>query len=103
MVSTTHLLFNPNRNDVRLAQLQVLLAELDRMARDDAQHHQSVPIILTGDFNLQQNSDEFQLIIGKTVAPTKLLPYEIGISDHCQHFNVVVNSERYQTAVSIFH
>lgn len=32
IVSTTHLLYNPRRQDVRLAQTQVLLSELERIA-----------------------------------------------------------------------
>lgn len=32
VISTTHLLYNPMRNDVRLAQTQVLFAELERIA-----------------------------------------------------------------------
>lgn len=32
VVATTHLLYNPRRQDVRLAQTQVLLAEVDRIA-----------------------------------------------------------------------
>lgn len=32
IVSTTHLLYNPKREDVRLAQSQVLLTEVERMA-----------------------------------------------------------------------
>lgn len=116
MVSTTHLLFNPKRHDIRLAQMQVLLAELDRIARDNAQQQHIAPIILTGDFNIQQNSEVFRLIIGESVTPSdlfdkmdfkfgnanrNLLPHEMGISDECQHFDVVVNSNRYQTAVRI--
>lgn len=112
VVSTTHLLFNPKRHDIRLAQVQVLLAELDRIARDDTLSH--VPIILTGDFNVQQTSEVFRLVIGERINPGKLfekmqfkfnindkalLPREMGISDHCQHLDVVVNSNRYVTAV----
>lgn len=114
VVSTTHLLFNPKRHDIRLAQMQVLLAELDRVARDNAKQQQIAPIILTGDFNIQQNSEVFRLIIGESVAPrdvfeklnfkfgkthANLLPYKMGISDECQHFDVVVNGNRYQTAL----
>lgn len=113
VVSTTHLLFNPKRQDIRLAQMQVLLAELDRIACHTEQHR-TVPIILTGDFNIQQNSDVFRLIVGESVVPRKLfekmnfkvgndrknlLPREMGISDECQHLDVVVNSNRYQTTV----
>lgn len=32
IVATTHLLYNPRRQDVRLAQTQVLLSEIERMA-----------------------------------------------------------------------
>lgn len=32
IVATTHLLYNPKREDVRLAQSQVLLTEVERMA-----------------------------------------------------------------------
>ncbi|KAI4463047.1 carbon catabolite repressor protein 4 [Holotrichia oblita] len=32
IVATTHLLYNPRRHDVRLAQMQVLLTEIERMA-----------------------------------------------------------------------
>lgn len=118
VVSTTHLLFNPKRHDVRLAQMQVLLAELDRIARNDGQHHQMAPIILTGDFNVQQNSEVFRLIIGELIEPERLfgkmkfrfgtncknlLPREMGISDECQHLDVIVNRKRYQTAVSKFY
>lgn len=32
IVATTHLLYNPRRDDVRIAQTQLLLTEIDRMA-----------------------------------------------------------------------
>lgn len=32
IVATTHLLYNPRREDVRLAQTQVLLSEIDRIS-----------------------------------------------------------------------
>lgn len=32
VVATTHLLYNPRRQDVRLAQTQVLLSEIERIA-----------------------------------------------------------------------
>lgn len=32
VVATTHLLYNPRRQDVKLAQVQVLLAEIERLA-----------------------------------------------------------------------
>lgn len=112
MVATTHLLYNPKRQDVRLVQIQVLLAELDRMSSiQDSQHNElgqdNCPIILTGDFNLQPYSAPFELIAqgklayanltqrtlkantGNNAAVTgrKLLPIMLGISDNCQHVN----------------
>lgn len=32
VVATTHLLFNPRRNDIRLAQTQLLLTEIEKIA-----------------------------------------------------------------------
>jgi protein angel len=32
VVATTHLLFNPRRHDVKLAQTQIMLAEIERIA-----------------------------------------------------------------------
>lgn len=94
--------------------MQVLLAELDRVARDASKQQHTIPIILTGDFNIQQNSEVFRLIIGESVVPRdvfqrmnfkfgkshgNLIPMAMGISDECQHFDLVVNGNRYQTAV----
>lgn len=116
VVATTHLLFNPKRTDVRLAQIQVLLAELHRIAHN-GQH--SIPIILSGDFNLKPDSEPFRLITGKSVhianlfmqrkivhggnssrSTRQLLPNELGISDNCQHYDVIVHKQRHRTAVS---
>lgn len=114
MVATTHLLYNPKRQDVRLVQIQVLLAELDRMSSIPDKNSPSnelskvnCPIILTGDFNLQPYSAPFELIAeGKLayanltqrtlkvntgnnapITGRKLLPIKLGISDNCQHVN----------------
>ncbi|XP_037100873.1 protein angel homolog 2 isoform X2 [Syngnathus acus] len=48
-VANTHLLYNPRRGDVKLAQLAILLAEIGRSARlsDGAAR----PVLLCGDFN----------------------------------------------------
>lgn len=119
VVATTHLLFNPKRTDVRLAQIQVLLAELHRIAHN-GQH--PIPIILSGDFNLKPDSEPFRLITGKSVhianllmqrkifhggnsprSASQLLPNELGISDNCQHYDVIVHKQRHRTAVSQFH
>lgn len=59
VIATTHLLYNPRRQDVRLAQMQICLAEIDRIAYQGINERQQVqyaPVILTGDFNFQPNT-----------------------------------------------
>jgi protein angel len=65
LVATTHLLYNPRRQDIRLAQVQVLLAELDRHAQvmDENGQKTYLPVILTGDFNLQPTTAPYNLIV----------------------------------------
>lgn len=61
VVATTHLLYNPRRQDIRLVQIQILLAELDRISKiQDIEAN--VPVILTGDFNLQPNTAPYNLL-----------------------------------------
>ena len=61
VVATTHLLYNPKRQDIRLVQIQILLAELDRISKiQDIEAN--VPVILTGDFNLQPNTAPYNLL-----------------------------------------
>lgn len=100
--------------------MQVLLAELDRVARDNVKQEHIAPIILTGDFNIQQNSEVFRLIIGESVRPRdlfermdfkyenlnrNLLPCDMGITDKCQFVsrNGIAINDRYQAAVRIYH
>lgn len=121
VVATTHLLYNPRRQDVRLAQVQVLLAELDRISYDGQHPNGSpkhTPIILSGDFNLQPFTAPYQLITNgylkydkleyKTLeygcngarenGPT-LLPRELGITDNCQHVNIAQKNIKCKTKV----
>lgn len=109
IVSTTHLLYNPRRDDIRLAQVQVLLAELDRFSFNSVTFA-SLPIILTGDFNFQSFSEAYQLITNGSIKLDynynndrihKLLPLHLGITDNCQHLNVAVKNQRDQTLVGI--
>lgn len=106
-VANTHVLYNPRRGDVKLAQMAILLAEVDKVARlSDGSH---CPIILCGDLNsvpdsplynfirdgeLQYNGmpawkvsgqEDFshQLYQRKLQAP--LWPSSLGITDCCQY------------------
>lgn len=110
-VATTHLLYNPKRSDIRTAQTQVLLAELDRMAYH-SKTNEPISIVLTGDFNDQPDSLTYHLIVDGEInthdlelsrdnqnRTTKLLPVQLGITDHCQHHSVVMDNERTKTPV----
>ncbi|XP_064148857.1 protein angel homolog 1 isoform X3 [Loxodonta africana] len=106
-VANTHVLYNPRRGDVKLAQMAILLAEVDKVARlSDGSH---CPIILCGDLNSVPNSplynfvrdgelryhgmpawkvsgqEDFshQLYQRKLQAP--LWPISLGITDSCQY------------------
>lgn len=61
-VANTHLLFNPRRGDVKLAQLAVLLAEIDHAVKPWRSSGSPSPIILCGDFNAVPNMPLYQLI-----------------------------------------
>ena len=108
-VATTHLLFNPRRDDVRLAQTALLLAgkltsslfskmmdlqlvnisELDRFTWTGEQGNPYLPIILTGDFNCTADSNVISLLTRGFCSCPQFLPADLGISNHCQHVNVV--------------
>lgn len=100
-VCTTHLLYNPRRSDVRGAQTQILLAELDRFACHSVTK-EPLPIILTGDFNSPPHSDIYRLIADGEVKKgydIRQLPTILGITDYCQHHAVVAKNERKETSV----
>lgn len=64
IVATTHLLYNPRRDDVRVAQVGKLLTELRTFAADN----KGTPVILTGDFNSQINSPPIDLLTAETAS-----------------------------------
>lgn len=97
VVATTHLLYNPRRDDIRTAQLQILLAELDRMSVH-TNTQEPLPIILTGDFNSLPFSTPYRLVHDGHIA-SKNLPLQLGIMDDCQHVNVTINENRQNTAL----
>lgn len=105
LVATTHLLYNPRREDVRLAQMLLMLAEIDHYSLDE--EGRRIPVIISGDFNSVPESATLHLIktghlnyenlskssllddgrqspVGKT-----FLPPSLGITDSCQHIDLV--------------
>ncbi|XP_065579602.1 protein angel homolog 2-like [Artemia franciscana] len=98
-IVNTHLLYNRKREDVRLAQLQILLAEINRVACKNTNYF---PVILRDDLNLTPSSKLYSFlsqgklkyehldIIKLTIYSSKkigktFLPKELYISDSCQH------------------
>nr|XP_023029822.1 protein angel homolog 2 isoform X1 [Leptinotarsa decemlineata] len=63
VVATTHLLYNPKRNDVRMAQMQLLLTEIEKMSyRIEKGKSFYVPVLVTGDLNSSPDSDLYEFI-----------------------------------------
>ncbi|PIC25618.1 hypothetical protein B9Z55_018481 [Caenorhabditis nigoni] len=67
LVANTHLLFNEERGDVKLAQLAILFASIQQM-RDNlgkqADFNGSIPpVIIMGDFNMEANSLVYDFVV----------------------------------------
>lgn len=65
VVATTHILFNPPKGDIKLAQSRLLLAEIEKMAyrKTDKNGLKSYfPILFAGDFNMLPNSSIYKFI-----------------------------------------
>ncbi|XP_058246802.1 protein angel homolog 2 isoform X2 [Hemibagrus wyckioides] len=104
-VVTTHLLYNPRRGDIKLAQLALLLAEIGHVARQD--DGTTCPILLCGDFNSVPASPLYTFITdrkleyagmpigkvsgqeesprGQRILTSPLWPASLGISQMCQY------------------
>jgi len=111
-VVNTHLLFNPGRGDVKLAQLMFLFAAIDEFASITAEpgpkYH---PIIFCGDLNLEPLSSLYDFIVsgslhfeglpiramsgqkhgdfGRRLYPQYFLLPQVDVTDFCQFFDVM--------------
>lgn len=61
-VANTHLLFNPRRGDVKLAQLAIMLAEINKVVESCKANGELCNLILCGDFNSVPHMPLYQLI-----------------------------------------
>ncbi|XP_052386538.1 protein angel homolog 1 isoform X1 [Carassius gibelio] len=108
-VANTHLLFNPRRGDVKLAQLAIMFAEIDTMIKKCKSEGRHCEVVLCGDFNTLPNSPLWNFIttgqlyyhglpawmvsgqvdLSYKVHHTRLFaplwPSSLGISDDCQY------------------
>uniref|UniRef100_A0A3Q1H4Z8 Endonuclease/exonuclease/phosphatase domain-containing protein n=2 Tax=Anabas testudineus TaxID=64144 RepID=A0A3Q1H4Z8_ANATE len=108
-VANTHLLFNPRRGDIKLAQLAIMLAEIDCMVKSCKVKGEHCNVIFCGDFNSVPQMPLYQLITTgelyyqglpawmvsgqedlsykpychRLFAP--LWPSALGITDNCQY------------------
>ncbi|XP_020280505.1 protein angel isoform X2 [Pseudomyrmex gracilis] len=112
VVATTHLLYNPKRNDVRLAQIQLLLAEIERIAfvENTITGPKYLPILLSGDFNLEPYTGVYKFLTegsftyngkGRSLESPEvrslsnfLIPPRLCVTDNCQHFNILTKRLR---------
>ncbi|KAK7103695.1 protein angel homolog 2-like isoform X2 [Littorina saxatilis] len=96
VVANTHLLFNPRRGDIKLAQLMVLMAEIDRHAYlgPSYETHANLrpssssanttatgrycPVIMTGDFNMEPHSELYKFMLTGKLDYEGLLVPEIS-------------------------
>ncbi|KAJ8288852.1 hypothetical protein COCON_G00015110 [Conger conger] len=108
-VANTHLLFNPRRGDVKVAQLAILLAEIDLTMKSLPVKGAGFPVILCGDFNSVPNMPLYNFIttgqlyyhgmpawmisgqedLSYKMHPRRLFaplwPSTLGIADTCQY------------------
>ncbi|KAI7799978.1 protein angel homolog 2 isoform X1 [Triplophysa rosa] len=104
-VANTHLLYNPRRGDIKLAQLALLLAKISQVAQ--LPDGGVCPLVLCGDFNSVPWSPLYHFIkesrleydgmpIGKVsgqeenprgqrILTVPIWPRSLGISQHCQY------------------
>ena len=111
-VANTHLLYNPRRGDVKLAQLVKLFCEIDKISCKSPSkpwYAKYFPVILCGDFNSEPHSDLYKFlcrgslvyngllckqISGQTEdrpssrmahIPKHFIPKHLGLTDQCQY------------------
>lgn len=98
VVATTHLLYNPNREDVRLAQVLKLLAEVDKMAYRGLNNNGSpsyLPVIITGDLNANPKSAIYDFLTNGFLnyeflsKGRELIPKKLRMTDNCQYVDLV--------------
>lgn len=104
-VANTHLLYNPRRGDIKLAQLAILLAEISRLSR--LPDGSTNPVLLCGDFNSTPWSPLYGFLTtgvleyggmptgmvsgqegvprGQRLLPSPIWSQSLGIDQQCQY------------------
>ncbi|XP_065123472.1 protein angel homolog 1 isoform X2 [Paramisgurnus dabryanus] len=88
-VANTHLVFNPRRGDVKLAQLAIVLAEIDVMIESCKSQGKSCEVILCGDFNALPNTPLVKFITGGQLhyhgLPAWMVSGQVDLSSNLHH------------------
>uniref|UniRef100_A0A8C4NMG7 Angel homolog 2 (Drosophila) n=1 Tax=Dicentrarchus labrax TaxID=13489 RepID=A0A8C4NMG7_DICLA len=89
-VANTHLLYNPRRGDIKLAQLAILLAEINRLSR--LPDGSTNPVVLCGDFNSTPPETADQHVCerdprGQRLLTSPIWSQSLGIDYQCQYKN----------------
>ena len=113
-IATTHLLYNPKRHDVKLAQTTLFFTELDRLCyeRECGGRPIYCPTIITGDMNAEPHTSlidfyksgflNYKGLDRKTLTQNfrggdclglEIIPSSLGVSETCQH--QVLSNGRY--------
>lgn len=104
-VANTHLLYNPRRGDIKLAQLAILFAEINRLSR--LPDGSANPVVLCGDFNstpwsplysflttgsLNYRGLQIGAVSGQEISPraqrlltSPIWSHSLGIDQRCQY------------------
>ncbi|KAM9777593.1 protein angel homolog 1 [Neosynchiropus ocellatus] len=92
-VGNTHLLFNPSRGDVKLAQLGLLLAEVDHLSKSCKAEGRRCDVVLCGDFNAVPHSPLYQLVTTGELymkgLPTWVISGQEDMSHHHYSYRVM--------------
>lgn len=77
-VANTHVLFNPRRGDIKLAQMALLLAEIDKIAKTTEGSY--YPVILCGDLNSVPDSPLYKFIRNGELSYHGMPAWKVGAS-----------------------
>lgn len=83
VIANTHLIFNPKRCDIKLAQLKFFLSEIERMSLESYDEIKNerchYPTILCGDLNSTPDSDVSRFVLKNSVCSHDLASCNHGI------------------------
>lgn len=80
-VANTHVLYNPRRGDIKLAQMALLLAEVDKVVKTVESGY--CPVILCGDLNAVPDSPLYKFIRNGLLSYHGMPAWKVGVDREC--------------------